>query len=398
MRCSYRPTLRFAAWASICATLIAACAACQRLADDFHRLRGTALRKNGDHAQALECYGRIHTNRQDAPLLRDIADCYEMLDDTSNLFATYRRIHALTGDIEDLENLIFLQLGREAYDQAIPDLEAMVAHAPDDWRYRSLLIEAYCAATRTNDARDALARMADALPPTASNHADMARLWAAVGDADSATAALALAVAAAPGQIEWRLALASMQTRAGDYAGALSNLDALAASSPDDPDVLQLLGFTLGEMGRRDEAVEYFRRCLRHDQLNGTALNNLAYFLLLENTNISEAFELAQSAVQVERASHTVDTLAFAHYRKGNHALALRYLKEAAQLLEAEGAGSDPELQFHFGLVYAELGKLDTALPYFREALAAQPALRALLKSERYYPVLQPRLVLPEGQ
>ena len=50
--------------------------------------------------------------------------------------------------------------------------------------------------------------------------------------------------------------------RAGDYAGALKALDALAKTYPDDPLILRYRAIVLGKLGRTKDAIAVYRRLL----------------------------------------------------------------------------------------------------------------------------------------
>jgi tetratricopeptide (TPR) repeat protein len=176
------------------------------------------------------------------------------------------------------------------------------------------------------------------------------------------------------------------------YIPAVSNLQIVVRQNRDIIDAHQLLGFALGKLDRTREAEAHLRQAVRLDQHNAAALNDLAYLLLQDNRNLKEALELALSAVQIQREGHILDTLAYAYYRRGKYDIALRYLQEAEQRIQADRLPADAEMDYHFGLVYAELGEIQKALPRFRAALKKEPELKALLQKEHYYPVIEKRL------
>jgi predicted Zn-dependent protease len=49
---------------------------------------------------------------------------------------------------------------------------------------------------------------------------------------------------------------------AGDYAAALPKLSALEMQSPNDPDILNLIGFSMRKTGHPDQALGYYDRAL----------------------------------------------------------------------------------------------------------------------------------------
>jgi tetratricopeptide (TPR) repeat protein len=373
-------------------------ASCSEVRDGLARLRGDAYRQRGRYADAIQVYNRIPTNRQALAVIEGLADCYARLGALSNAAAAYARVYARSRSEADLVRVIWVLLDNDDHAAALPPLRDLVARQPDEMAYRELLITTQLRSAASNDVARELAQMEDELDATPTNFALLASWHTHAGDHSNAVRLLARAVAAAPDHDRWRVALAGALAEAKQYAAALTNLDVLVARAPDNAEIQQLLGYTLTEMGEVDAGIAAFRRAIKLDQDNALALNNLAYTLLLNDRDLNDAYELAHSAVQNERASFTVDTLAYACYKRGAHTTALRYLQEAQRLRLEEGRAYDAELDFHYGLVLAELGRIDEALPHFREALAAQPALQDLLRRERYFETLQPHLTTHHEQ
>jgi len=52
---------------------------------------------------------------------------------------------------------------------------------------------------------------------------------------------------------------------AGLYDTAMPKLTALDSATPDDPDILNLIGFTLRKTGHPDQALDYYNRALAQD-------------------------------------------------------------------------------------------------------------------------------------
>ncbi len=366
---------------------------CGRISDGFYRLRGDAFRHANKHRKALRCYTRVSTNRRDAAILCSVAECYVALDDFTNLVETYRAVWSMTDDTLYLDTLIWLNIDHDEPAAAIPDIREMIKREPDNWTYRELLVVTLMQTPSSNDAAAALAEFERDLPATRTNSANIAALWLRAGSLSNAARLFRQALAEEPESHALRLVLATVETEMEQYPQALSNLLLIAEAEPENADAYQLLGYICGEAGERERAVQYFRRAIQLDQQNVLALNNLAYFLLLMDTNVKEAFEFAQSAVQLDRASHTLDTLAYAYYRRGRFDAALRYLKEAERMLAVEGKPRDPEIDFHFSVVHAERGEIGDAVPRLRAALSKKPELEEMLRCERYYPELKPHLL-----
>ena len=65
-----------------------------------------------------------------------------------------------------------------------------------------------------------------------------------------------------------------------DYAGAVTELEQLLAETPDDADVLNLLGFSHRKQGMFDEALGYYQRALDIDPEHRGALEYLGELYL----------------------------------------------------------------------------------------------------------------------
>jgi len=157
---------------------------------------------------------------------------------------------------------------------------------------------------------------------------------------------------------------------------------------------MRTVGFVYNSLGNNEKAIEYYRRTIRLNQLNDLALNNLAYILLLQDKSIDEAYELAQSAVQLNRKSFTLDTLAYAYYKLGKYKTALRYLNEAEKLQKLEGKETDSEMEYHIGIVQVRLGRMDEAINKINSAISKNPDLRELLKKEPFYSEIKSRITI----
>jgi Flp pilus assembly protein TadD len=371
---------------------VVALAGCGKVRDSLARLRGDAYRHGGRHAEAIEVYQRIPTNRQPMAVLEGLAECYLQEGMVSNAIGVYERIYARSRNDADLVRLVWLLLDFDQHSAALRPLRELVNRQPDDLGYRELLVFTQLQSARSNQLPAELRRMETELDPTPTNLAALASWSISAGDYSNGVRLLRRALAGQPDNCDWRAALSQALIEDEQWDAAISNLSLVTSAEPGNADALQLLGYTLTEAGRADEGIAAFRRALRIDQDNVLALNNLAYTLLLTGGDAREAYELAQSAVQSERTSFTLDTLAYACYRRGSHATALRYLREAERLLRAEGRDYDAEMDFHYGLVLAELDRLDEAVPRFERALRVMPQLKNELRRRRYYDTILPYL------
>ncbi len=153
------------------------------------------------------------------------------------------------------------------------------------------------------------------------------------GDRSGALAVMESAVKAYPKDQAPRYALADLYTDAGRTADAERVLRQVLASAPNDPQALNYLGYHLAVRGDQlDEAIRLVRRALETDPENG------AY----------------------------MDSLGWAHFRRGDLAEAEKYLSAAAEQLPGNS-----EVLDHLGDLHARRGRLEAAITAWTRALEA---------------------------
>ncbi|HMM59112.1 MAG TPA: tetratricopeptide repeat protein, partial [Candidatus Rifleibacterium sp.] len=124
--------------------------------------------------------------------------------------------------------------------------------------------------------------------------------------------------------------------------------------------------------GELDKAAEHYQEAIKIRPDSAEALNNLAYLYTEQNSNIKQAIEMAETAVQLEKNNASyIDTLGWAYYRDGDLDKALVYLLKANQIVSGQG-----EVLLHIGRVYLDKNDFDSAIAYLKEAFKADPKLK----------------------
>jgi predicted Zn-dependent protease len=85
---------------------------------------------------------------------------------------------------------------------------------------------------------------------------------------------------------------------AGDYQSALPRLTALEQETPNDPDVLNLIGFSLRKTGHPDQALDYYNRALAQnpDHLGANEYLGELYLELKQPAKAAERLAVLQKA------------------------------------------------------------------------------------------------------
>ncbi|HVS16878.1 MAG TPA: tetratricopeptide repeat protein [Thermoanaerobaculia bacterium] len=131
-------------------------------------------------------------------------------------------------------------------------------------------------------------------------------------------------------------------------------------------DVRFFLGQALERTGAIEDAAREFQSVLAIRADDTTAMNYLGYMWADQGENLDEALRLVQRAVKLEpRNGAYVDSLGWAHFRRGELDAARENLERAASLTP-----DNATIHEHLGDVYLALGELDLARSSYQRALA----------------------------
>ncbi|MBC6437069.1 MAG: tetratricopeptide repeat protein [Rhodobacteraceae bacterium] len=173
------------------------------------------------------------------------------------------------------------------------------------------------------------------------------------------------------------------QERFADAAAAYS--DALVLMDPDQPRAWFLYyvrGISLERDNRWDEAERDFRRALALNPDQPQVLNYLGYSLVEQHRNLDEALDMIERAVAAEpQSGYIVDSLGWVLYRLGRFEDAVDPMERAVRLRP-----NDPIINDHLGDVYYRVGRRREAEFQWHRALSFDPtreeAARIRLKLE----------------
>lgn len=192
------------------------------------------------------------------------------------------------------------------------------------------------------------------------------------GDADDA-AALLKALCARFETPEIVTTLGDVLRQLGDYAEARDAYSlALELKGSDAPTrwfVHYTRGITHEKLGQWDLAEADFRAALALEPDQPQVLNYLGYALAEQNIKLDESLSLLRRAVAASPDNgHILDSLGWVLYRLGNHAEAVEHLERAAEL-----DPTHPVIIDHLGDVYWQVGRRTEARFQWRRALSFGP-------------------------
>ncbi len=164
------------------------------------------------------------------------------------------------------------------------------------------------------------------------------------------------------------LALAQLYEKTKDFSAMAQVLEEAERQSESDEEkeiIYFMRGAMFERMKRFDEAEAEFRKVLKMNPKNASALNYLGYMFADRAVNLDEALDLIRRAVELEPYNGAfLDSLGWVYYRLGRLDEAERFLRRALELVPR-----DPTVNDHLGDVYYRQGRIEEAIAQWQAAL-----------------------------
>ena len=222
-------------------------------------------------------------------------------------------------------------------------------------------------------ARAAFARVPAASPWYETAQTRIAWIYREEGD-DAQALAVARAIAAqSPGRLA-RITLADMERASDNWAAADTLYSALIAEAAPPTKADWSLYFARGssrdQLGRWAEGEADLKQALVLSPDQPEVLNYLGYSWVDKGQNLDEALAMLRKAVSMEPdAGYIVDSLGWAHFKLGDYEIAAENLERAVEL-----SPEDPTLNDHLGDAYWRLNRRLEARYQWQRALTLDPA------------------------
>lgn len=154
----------------------------------------------------------------------------------------------------------------------------------------------------------------------------------------------------------------------GKADAAISAYSEALRLEPRTPTALIRRGLMEEKLKRYVEAEKDYRTAIAIDTKDSLATNNLAFMLAEQKRNLDEALSLAQKATKaMPKNTNYMDTLAWVHHARGELPQAVAILQPLADKMK------NPDMLFHLGVIYGEMGKKADALAAFDKTLSLSP-------------------------
>lgn len=321
-------------------------------------------RTGGDEAQRLEIAQFYLLTNQLKPA-RDL--CLEIVRAGGNLQAR-KLLHRLHEAFEEKE-------------EALSQLQAIVAAAPEDVEYHKLLARAWL--EREQPAR-AVEHLEAALQVGGGSVDDYLQLGETLLRAAQFEQLVEFSRRGArlfPDQAMFHVQAAMAQRSLLKWDEAVRAFERAAALAEAGSSELVnhrfyfQYGVTLERAGRHEEAGRQFEKSITvtpqdDPEAAASAMNYLGYMWLELDRHLDKAGELIRKANELQPDSAAyIDSLGWWHYKKGDYPAALRELQRAAALLP-EPQAEDAEIFEHIGRVHLALRQPEQARVVLEKARA----------------------------
>ena len=137
---------------------------------------------------------------------------------------------------------------------------------------------------------------------------------------------------------------------------------------PNTPELVYDYALAAERMLKFDVMESELRRAIKEKPDFAAAYNALGYSFADRNIRLNEAITLIEKALTLSPNDHyMLDSLGWAHYRKGNLDKAIQYLQDAYSI------NPDPEIAAHLGEVLWHKGRHEQAKKIWNDALIINP-------------------------
>lgn len=344
-----------------------------------------------------------------------LGSVYEAKQDRDKAIGIYRRY--LQGvnprNREIRHHLIRLQVSAKQYDEALQELEGMLAEDPSDLDAQLRMGLVYGEQKNYPKAIQRLNQILTVRPSELKVRDYLGYLYEETKDHAKAVEAYRHNLTLEPSYFEGHLHLGVLQYRLKQYADAIQHLREAGRLNPKQPESHIVLGlshfqseqyepslqaflegirynpdnadlhFNAGtvydKLNRFDDVVKSMQRTLTLDPHHADALNYLGYSYAERGVKIEEAIALTKQAVALRPTNgYYVDSLAWAFFKKGLLTEAMAEMKRAVALV-----GDDPVIYEHLGEIFLKQQHLSDGREALLHSLELDPSNDKLMQRFR---------------
>lgn len=289
------------------------------------------------------------------------------------------------------------------FTEAYQVFEELSKLAPSNVRIRIQMALILAAQKQYDQAKDLLNKILETKPGWDQVRFHMGRILREQGKIDDAEKEFAQIPKGAGTYLNSRIVMSIMFLKARALGKAMRYVDQALEAESKDPDLYQIRGSILEELGRYTEALKSYRQAVELDPKNlklrysignvceksgrrsaglaemndilkekpddPSALNFIGYTLLVTGGDMERAESLIRKANELKpNDGYIMDSLGWALFKRGKTDEALELLKSAVEKVKI-----DPIISDHYGDVLMAKGMKKDALEAYRRSIEANP-------------------------
>ncbi len=155
----------------------------------------------------------------------------------------------------------------------------------------------------------------------------------------------------------------------GDLPHGVEALRQAQAYAPDNIFIMNFLAQLLDRTGQHTDAQKYYQRSLERDPNNPEALNNLAFLMAENGSNLDEALTLANRAKQkLPNFTEVSDTIGWIYLKKNLSSNAVEIFSDLVKKVD-----QNPTYHYHYAMALMQKGDKVNAAKECRAALERKP-------------------------
>lgn len=271
-------------------------------------------------------------------------------------------------------------LGERQYDMAIAYFRMALYLDPTRDEALVMMGDAMAADKDAEGARAAYAAVKPGSSQYPAARSKLAWTYQASKDTEAALRLAREGHEAAPNDDDAAITYADLLRANDRYGESVAVLDGVIARAGPNPDwrLLYMRGVALERANRWQDAERDLLAALAGQPNEPELLNYLGYSWIDRGERLGEAMDMVKRAVAANpRSGPVVDSLGWAYYRLGDYRNAVEQL-EAAVLLEP----ADPEINNHLGDAYWRVGRRIEAEFQWKRVLSLDPPEKVRLEAE----------------
>lgn len=344
-----------------------------------------------------------------------LGSVYEAKQDRDKAIEIYRRyLQSVNPKNREIRHhLIRLQVSAKQYDEALRELQEMLAEDPSDLDAQLRMGLVYGEQKNYPKAIQQLTQILTVRPTELKVRDYLGYLYEESKDYVNAMEAYRYNLSLEPSYFEGHLHLGVLQYRTKQYTEAIQHLREAGRLNPKQPEAHIVLGlahfqveqyepslkaflegirhnpdnadlhFNAGtaydKLDRFDDVVKSMQMTLALDPHHADAMNYLGYSYAERGVKIEEAIALTKQAVALRPTNgYYVDSLAWAFFKKGLLSEALTEMKRAVALV-----GDDPVIYEHLGEIYLKQQHLSDGREALLHSLELDPSNDKLMQRFR---------------